>query len=83
METNVSLLQADDNCIVLYSICAAVLDSAGNLVMEAILDILEQKLLTTPEATKQIFQKIPRSHRHGDRDAFALAKPAAHGAGTR
>ena len=54
-----------------------VLDEAGKV-------ILEQKLPTTPEAMKQTFWKdTAKSHRTGDRNTFALGKPAVHGAGTR
>ena len=54
-----------------------VLDEAGKI-------ILEQKVATTPEAMKQTFGKIPaESDRHGDRNTFALGKPAVNRAGTR
>ena len=51
-----------------------VLDEAGKV-------LLEQKVATTPEAMKQIFEKIPRSLIAGDRNTFSLGKPAAKGAG--
>ena len=54
-----------------------VLDEAGTI-------ILEQKLPTTPEAMKQTFGKIPRSlDGIGDRNTFAMGKPAVSRAGTR
>ena len=54
-----------------------VLDEAGQI-------ILEQKLPTTPEAIKQTFSRIPQSrHGAGDRNTFAMGKPAVNGAGTR
>ena len=51
-----------------------ILDEAGEI-------LLEQKVATTPEAMKQIFEKIPRSLIAGDRNTFSLGKPAAKGAG--
>src|SRR6202171_75727 len=53
-----------------------ILDEAGKI-------ILEQKVATTPEAMKQTFGKIPESDRPGDRNTFALGKPAVNRAGTR
>jgi len=54
-----------------------VLDEAGKI-------ILEQKVPTTPEAMKQTFSEdAAKSHRPGDRNTFAMGKPAVNGAGTR
>src|SRR6516165_2760522 len=52
-----------------------ILDEGGKV-------LLEQKVATTPEAMKQIFEKIPRSLMAMiDRNTFSLGKPAAKGAG--
>jgi transposase len=46
-----------------------VLDEAGK--------IMEQEVPTTPEAMKETFSRIPqKSHRTGDRNTFAMGKPA-------
>src|ERR1700746_2153321 len=55
--------------------CYCVLDEAGEI-------LLEQKVATTPEAMKQIFEKIP----HGliameTGTHFSLSKPATKGTG--
>src|SRR3984893_4919092 len=56
--------------------CYCVLDEAGKI-------LLEQKVATTPEAMKQIFEKIPRGLMAMEtRNTFSLGKPAAKGAGT-
>jgi len=45
--------------------------------------ILEQKVSTTPEAMKQALEKYAESHRPGDRNTFAVGKPAVSGTGPR
>jgi hypothetical protein len=51
------------------------LDEAGEI-------LLEQKVATTPEAMKQIFEKIPRGLiAMENRSRFSWGKPAAKGAG--
>ena len=52
-----------------------VLDEAGKI-------LLEQKVSTTPEAMKQTFGKI-QSLIPGDRNTFAMGKPAVNRVGTR
>ena len=54
-----------------------VLDELGKIV-------LEEKLPTTPEAMKRIFEKQPREpDRPGDRHTFSLGQPAVNGVGAR
>jgi predicted NBD/HSP70 family sugar kinase len=54
-----------------------VFDEAGKI-------ILEQKLPTTPGSDEgDIFEDAAKSHRVGDRNTFAMGKPAVNGAGTR
>src|SRR6476646_7626063 len=54
-----------------------VLDEAGKI-------ILEQKVPTTPEAMKQTFSRIaPSRICAGDRNTFAVGKPAVNGARSR
>jgi hypothetical protein len=57
--------------------CYCVLDEAGKI-------ILEQKVATTPEAMKQAFwQDTAESDRPGDRNTFAMGKPAVNRVGIR
>ena len=57
--------------------CYCVLDEAGEI-------LLEQKVATTPEAMKQIFERIPRSLIAMETgNTFPVGKPAVNGAGTR
>ncbi len=55
--------------------CYCVLDEAGEV-------LLEQKVATTSEAMKQMFEKIPRSLIALETGTHSLDQPAARGAGT-
>ena len=55
--------------------CYCVLDEAGEI-------LLEQKVATTPEAMKQIFEKIPRGLMAMETGTHSpLGQPAVNGAG--